>query len=68
MSKVCENFEVKLIEYAAALREYNALHAEFHRRQYPSNIGNRLTAASKRLDRLRGPMHTALDRLALDVA
>jgi hypothetical protein len=68
MSKVCENFEAKLIEYAAALREYNALHAEFHKRQYPSNVGNRLIAAGKRLDRLRGPMHTALDRLALDVA
>jgi hypothetical protein len=70
MSKVCENFESKLVEWAEALREYDQAYAVFNT-EWPKSrekqVMGRLTAAAKRLDKLRGPMHTALDRLAKEV-
>ena len=70
MSKVCENFELKLVEWAEALREYDQAYAVFNTewpKSWEKQVMGRLTAAAKRLDKLRGPMHTALDRLAKEV-
>jgi hypothetical protein len=67
MSKVCENFELKLVEWAAALRDYDAAHKAMRASGWAQRECDRLDAIGRRLDRLRGPMHTALDRLAKEV-
>ena len=70
MNRVCEKFELKLVEYATALKEYNDAHALFQKdwpRSQERLVMKRLVKAGKDLDRLRGPMHTALDRLALNI-
>ena len=68
MSKACESFEVKLVEWAAALRECEDARKRFLDSAYGKREEMLLDAASRRLDKLRGPMETALNRLALDIA
>jgi len=63
MAKVCENFEAKLIEYGVAVKEYDAAHDAFRKNRSVLNE-RRVDAAGRQLDRLRGPMYTALGRLA----
>jgi hypothetical protein len=67
MSKVCENFESKLIEYAAVLRDREQAEALYRASGYGAQEERRLNEVCRRLDKLRGPMHTALDRLALNI-
>jgi len=68
--KVVTDFEAKLLIWGNALREYDEADAVCRRHPggWPDRSNcrdvRRLDAAGKRLDKLRGPMHTALDRYA----
>ncbi len=64
--KTVVDFQTKLVEYGLALREYNAARAVYLKTLKVADE-KRVDLAAKELDRLRGPMHTALDRLAQQV-
>ena len=69
MSKVYTDFDAKLHTYGQALREYDLAMAAWKDAGYPKGRLERdVDNASKWLDRLRGPMDTALRKLAVTVA
>ncbi len=67
MTKVYENFELKLMAWGQALRDYDQAHKAMRASGWGKRECDRLDAIGRRLDKLRGPMHTALDRLAKEV-
>lgn len=63
------NFEAKLIEYGAILREYDALEGLCKADGWKSNkLYNRLDEVAKRRDAMVGPLNTLMKKLAKDLA
>ena len=62
-------FETKLVEYATVIREYDAAEAACKANGWKSKkLIDRLEEIEAKEAKLRGPLHTALGRLAREIA
>lgn len=69
MSKVYTDFDAKLMIYGKAIQDYDRAYAAWKDAGFPEGrLSREVDSAGKWLDKLRGPMDTALRKLAVDVA